>query len=154
MKNHYFLSLLTLAILAVTLTSVSAAICQNSAGYYDDCDKPFLSYNSNNQNSYGNYNIANKASTPIFKGPYGNYRYTKYINGDSNPPRYFVGSGISYPKSFNGGYYGGFRGGYYGGGSYYGSGYYRGYSNSFGYSSYGGFYRGYSTPLAFSFFYY
>jgi hypothetical protein len=148
MKNHYFLSLLTLAILAVTLTSVSAAICQNSAGYYDDCDKPFLSYNSNNQNSYGNYNIANKASTPIFKGPYGNYRYTKYINGDSNPPRYFVGSGISYPKSFNGGYYGGFRGGYYGSGfSGFGYGYGNYYRSSFSYS-----YSHY--PRAFSFFYY
>tara|TARA_Y100000034_G_scaffold76971_1_gene92465 strand:+ start:11559 stop:11999 length:441 start_codon:yes stop_codon:yes gene_type:complete len=146
MKKQLSLPLLTLAIITITLASVSAAICQNSAGYYDDCDKPFLSYNSNNQNSYGNYNIANKASTPIFKGPYGNYRYTKYINGDSNPPRYFVGSGISYPKSFNGGYYGGFRGGYYGSGfSGFGYGYGNYYRSSFSYSYY---------PRAFSFFYY
>ena len=82
------LSLLALTTLLLATSLVSATLCQNYKGYYEDCT------NYNTYNSYGNYNTVDRASTPIFKGSYGNYRYIKYENGDTNPPRYFVSSGL------------------------------------------------------------
>lgn len=110
MNKKIFLGLFAGMIFLIMTNFISATLCQNSHGYYDDCS--FGSYTS-----YNTYNTYRYASVPIFKGSYGNYRYTKYINGDDNPSQYFVSSGISYGRPFGGGYgyYGyPFNGGYYG----------------------------------------
>ena len=85
-------------IVLFAISMVSATLCQNRYGYYDDCS--FGSYRS-----YNTYNTYRYAPVPIFKGSYGSYRYQKYFNGDTNPDQYFVGSGISYVRPFSGGYY-------------------------------------------------
>jgi len=112
MKSKTLIAVLALSILLlVGISLTSAALCKNSKGYYEQCS----SYKS----SYGDYNIANKASTPIFKGPYGNYRYKMYEQGDYRPARYFQSygyGGYGYRPFFGSGYYGGYYGGYgYGG---------------------------------------
>ena len=124
-------------ILGVSLASVmlvSASLCRDNYGYYKDCDT---------------YNIANKASTPIFKGPYGNYRYLGYASGDVRPNFFFRSyGGGGYGPYFGGGYGGGYSGGYYNSFNS-GVGYYGGYNNygygGFGYSYYrpGPYFRSY-----------
>jgi len=146
------LSIITFVFFIISISFVSA-LCQSSSGYYYDCDTGvynhrytgdsskssvssyFKSYSSSSSSGYSssysygngyNYNTASYASTPIFKGSYGNYRYVKYASGDYNPPSYFVSYGAYGYPSFYGGY---------------------------GYPYFGGGY-GYSYPSFFSFFWY
>ena len=111
----------------IGMSFVSATLCQNSHGYYDDC-----SFGSSG--GYKQYNTYNYAPKPIFKGSYGNYRYDRYLHGDDLPTSWFGGSGLygAYGHPFGGGY------GYYGYPAFgYGGGYgYAPFSNTFGYSSY------------------
>jgi len=114
--NKLFLVSLLL-ILGVSLVSVSLVsasydynpVCRDSYRYYKDCDT---------------YDIANKASVPIFKGPYGNYRYQGYANGDVRPNFFF--------RSYGGGGYGPYFGGGYGGN------YYNSFNSGFGFYGSGG----------------
>ena len=94
---------------------------KSSASNYEYRNIHDYSYSKYNYDySYSKYNIANTASRPIFKGPYGNYRYEMYAAGDVRPNYFFRSYGLgygSYPY-FSGGYgYGGHGLGY--GGSYY-----------------------------------
>ena len=118
-----------LLFLGVSLVSIGLV----SAGYNDPFNhryqgNPYKSSASNyrinniHDYSYSRYNIANTASRPIFKGPYGNYRYQMYANGDYRPSLFFrsYGGGYGYNSypSFGGGFgYGGYGLGY--GNSYY-----------------------------------
>ncbi len=106
MKKLILFSILALSILLLATSLTSAALCKNSQGYYEDC--------SSSYSSSSGYNTRNTASTPIFKGSYGNYRYTMYENGDYRAGQYFTnyGTGGSGYRVFNGGYYGGYYGGY------------------------------------------
>jgi len=115
------------------VATISAAACQNNQGYYEKCrGEGYTNYDGYHPYyDYDRYALNDRAVVPIFKGSYGNYRYEQYINGDTNPVRYFVSSGISYPRPFYGGY------GSFGYGGYYG---YRGY------------YGGYGYPLTFSYY--
>jgi len=123
MKKITIISAIVIMVLLLGISLASAALCKNSKGYYEDCDKN--SYGSSRA-KYKTYNVADY-DKPIFKGSYGNYRYEMYRNNDYNPNRWFQ---PSYHRSsgpyFSGGYY-------YGGYSYY-----RPYS--YGYYSYPSFY--------------
>tara|TARA_Y100000034_G_C6870719_1_gene397495 strand:- start:76 stop:531 length:456 start_codon:yes stop_codon:yes gene_type:complete len=141
MKKLLLTLIIGIALLA-TLNLASAALCQTTQGYYDDCDKPMIRYRTSYASDDGD-----RATVPIFKGSYGNYRYKKYVSGDRNPSQYFINHGTTYPNTFGGGYggyggygYGSYRGygfggynyGYYGSPGYVNRVSYRGYS-SFGY---------------------
>jgi len=155
MKKLYLFFASVMVLLLVS--SVSAALCKTSSGYYDDCNKvksknaPFNhEYQGPEGKSSASVYIENKKShnthndykKPVFKGSYGHYRYKMYESGDYSPPIYFGygGSGLGYGGfGFNrlgmsGLGYGGFGyGNYYGLGSGGYGGYGWGYSN-FGYS--------------------
>ena len=125
-KKYLFLGLVLMGVLVMSVSLASAALCQNSKGYYEDCDK-----NSYSGSKYKTFDTADY-DKPVFKGSYGNYRYEMYRNNDYNPNRWFQ---PSYSRSsgpyFSGGYYGGYGGGYR---SYGGYGYYRpSYSGYFSY---------------------
>ncbi len=124
------LPIITLFSLFLGAGLVSAALCQNVHGYYEQCS------NYNSYEDYNRYDTYNRAEIPIFKGSYGNYRYTKYVNGDYNPYGWFTdGYGsYAYGPYFNGGYYG-----YYGG---------------YGYPSYYTYSYGYYYPSFFSLFWF
>jgi hypothetical protein len=115
-------------ILLLGMSLVSASLCKNHKGYYDDCKDADLK----SKKSYGNYKVFNEADPdkPIFKGSYGNYRYRQYSSGDISISRSLYGDivkprGSSYRSSSyrsSGSY---FMGSGYGYRSYgYGSGYY------------------------------
>lgn len=110
---------------------------KSSASYYNSGSRS----NSNYGSSYGSkYNTADRASIPVFKGSYGNYRYQMYASGDQRPSYFFVDyPDYGYPSYFSGGY-----GGY--GYPYYGGGFGYGYSGSYGYSGYSYRNVGYSYP--------
>jgi len=114
MNKKILISVFGILILLIGMSFASAALCKNSRGYYEDC--------SSSYSGYKKYNTRNTASTPIFKGSYGNYRYTMYENGDYRAGQYFTnyGTGGSGYRVFGGGY-----GGYYGGYGYRSWGYYR-----------------------------
>lgn len=113
-KQILFLTSFMVFLLGVSLAS--ATLCKTSSGYYEECsDKaPFNhryqgpsdrssasyykssshnshNYNSNYQASDYNYNSYNdyQNNIPIFKGPYGNYRYQMYAHGDYRPSIFF-----------------------------------------------------------------
>lgn len=114
-RKNLFLLFLFAAFLVGTLNIdfVSAALCSSGSGYYYDCNyNTFGNYYPTYPSGpyyYKNYDIANYAPKPIFKGPYGNYRYEMYAyHGDMNNFPYLQGfsySGYGYPV-FSGGYYG------------------------------------------------
>jgi len=127
-RKNLFLVFILMGVLVIGVSLVSADLCKNSKGYYEDCDKwSKTTYDKYEKPKYNTFNQADP-DKPIFKGPYGNYRYEMYRNGDYNPnqwyqPRYSGGygsgpyfSGGNYGYGGYGGYYGGYDGGYYGGG--------------------------------------
>lgn len=93
---------------------------------------------SSKNSASSNYNIADRATVPIFKGSYGNYKYKMYEMGDQRPSYFFVDyPDFGFPGYFSGGYGGlGYGGLGYGGG-------YGGYGRGLGYGGYGGGYGGY-----------
>lgn len=107
MKNLKLISAIATMILLVGVSFASAALCKNDRGYYEDCDSSYTK-------TSGTYSIRDRASTPIFKGSYGNYRYQMYENGDYSldPNPWFTPRYGTYGRGpvFNGGYgYGGYR---------------------------------------------
>ena len=123
--------LILTAIILVLLGAglVSAALCQNAHGYYEQCEN--YAYDSYKYNTY------NYAEIPIFKGSYGNYRYAKYVNGDYNPYGWFTNPSYTYNYPYFNAGYGGYGG-------------YHGYP-SYGYSTYS---YGYHYPSLFSLFWF
>jgi len=111
-RKGLFLVLLVLAVLLLGTGFVSASLCQNSRGYYEDCGSTY-SPSISPVTNYITYSRANDYA-PIFKGAYGNYRYAMYSMGDYNPASWYQ------PRPTYSGYAsGGFFGGYGGYGGYY-----------------------------------
>ena len=136
MNKLFLISILLILGGLVSVSFISAAYSNDPFNHRYQGD-PYKSSASNyrvnniHDYSYSRYNIANTASRPIFKGPYGNYRYEMYANGDYRPSLFF--------RSYDG-YGGGYGGGYgYGGYPSFGGGYgYGGYG--LGYGSYYSYY--------------
>jgi len=107
---------------------------QSSASYYENYNDGSGSYDN-----YGRYRYPNQqqATTPIFKGSYGNYRYQGYANGDYRPSLFFV----DYPEYSYNSYFSGGVGGYGRGYGYGGFG-----SGGFGSGGFGPGYSGYNYP--------
>jgi hypothetical protein len=146
--KNLFLIFILIGILVMSVSLASAALCQNSKGYYEDCNSGKSSGYS--KSKYKTFNTADY-SKPVFKGSYGNYRYKMYRKGDSNPNRWFQPRGT--------------YSGYSGGGPYFSGGYYSPYYSSWGYGGwglglgwggyrgyYGGYGYGYSRPYFYSYF--
>ena len=121
MKNPQAFLITILLIIILSMGLVSAGLCKDSRGYYKDCnydkksrykDYKFDPFNSHKK-YYEPYDLKDRASIPIFKGSYGNYRYEMYTNGDYRPYSYYGGGYTNY-GFFGGGFgYRGYYGGYY-----------------------------------------
>lgn len=130
MKKQFLF--LTSAIILFGISLVSASLCKDSYGYYQDCnDEPLFDHryqgpSDRSSASYYNYDY----NPPIFKGSYGNYRYQMYAHGDYKPTLFFR----DYPDYYS----------YY---SYpsYGPSFYRSPHNNYGYD-YSYSYPFYSIP--------
>ena len=132
MAKKLFLVLILIGVLVIGVSLASAALCQNSKGYYEDC-----SSGSSSKSKYKTFNTADYEK-PLFKGSYGNYRYEQYRKGDYNPNPWYK-SRRTYSGYSGGGPY--FFGGNYGYGGY------RNYGGYGGYRGYGGY--GYYAPYSY-----
>ena len=152
MKNIKKFLFIIIALILTSFVSAYHTTAPFDHRYHGDSSRSSASYynsgsgsSSNYESSYeSKYNTDDRATVPIFKGSYGNYKYKMYEMGDQRPSYFFVDyPDYGYPSFFNGGY-----GNYYGRGFGYGyGGYGGGYGGSFG--GYGGYgYRnvGYNYP--------
>ena len=132
-RKYLFLGLILMGVLVMSISFASASLCQNSRGYYEDCDS-----GRNSKSKYKTFNTADY-DKPTFKGSYGNYRYDMYKNGDYNPEGWFqprktysgYDSGGPYFSGGYGGGYNSYRSYGYGGLSYYNPSYSYGYYDSY-----------------------
>lgn len=149
MKNRKKFLFIIIALILTSFVSAYHTTAPFDHRYHGDSSKSSASYynsdsgsNSNYRSSYrSKYNTADRASIPVFKGSYGNYRYQMYASGDQRPSYFFIDyPDYDYPGYFSGGY-----GGYYGGGFGYGYGGYGG--GGYGYRNIGYSYPAYTVPF-------